>query len=163
MAPRASSSPIGTCTTATARRTSSITDPSVFFFSTHQWPLYPGTGRANETGEGAGAGHHLNFPFPAGRGAKKSWAQSRMRSFRPLDDFRPELVLISAGFDSRIGDLLGGFTLTDHDFADLTARVDGNRGPPCRRTPGLGARRRLQIERPGFGQRRTREHIAGRR
>ena len=43
-------------------------DPSVFFFSTHQWPLYPGTGRADETGEGAGEGTTMNFPFPAGIG-----------------------------------------------------------------------------------------------
>ena len=54
-------------------------DPSVFFFSTHQWPLYPGTGRANETGAGAGAGTTLNFPFPPDRGARKFWAYFRAR------------------------------------------------------------------------------------
>ena len=46
-------------------------DPSVFFFSSHQWPLYPGTGRADETGEGPGAGSTMNFPFPAGSGRRE--------------------------------------------------------------------------------------------
>ena len=46
-------------------------DGSVFYFSSHQWPLYPGTGRADETGEGAGAGTTMNFPFPAGSGRRE--------------------------------------------------------------------------------------------
>src|SRR6201999_1850084 len=47
-------------------------DPTVFFFSSHQWPLYPGTGRANETGTGKGKGFTMNFPFPAGSGRAES-------------------------------------------------------------------------------------------
>jgi acetoin utilization deacetylase AcuC-like enzyme len=98
-------------------------DPTVFFFSTHQWPLYPGTGRADESGEGAGLGTTMNFPFPAGSGRKEILGAVQ-RSLAPAArEFRPELVLISAGFDSRIGDLLGQFTLTDDDFADLTRAV----------------------------------------
>jgi acetoin utilization deacetylase AcuC-like enzyme len=98
-------------------------DPTVFFFSTHQWPLYPGTGRADESGEGAGVGTTMNFPFPAGSGRKEILGAVQ-RSLAPAArEFRPELVLISAGFDSRIGDLLGQFTLTDDDFADLTRAV----------------------------------------
>ncbi|HEX3877541.1 MAG TPA: histone deacetylase [Bryobacteraceae bacterium] len=98
-------------------------DPTVFFFSTHQWPLYPGTGRADESGEGAGVGTTMNFPFPAGSGRKEILGAVQ-RSLAPAaGEFRPELVLISAGFDSRIGDLLGQFTLTDDDFADLTRGV----------------------------------------
>jgi acetoin utilization deacetylase AcuC-like enzyme len=98
-------------------------DPSVFFFSTHQWPLYPGTGRADETGEGAGEGTTLNFPFPAGSGRNQILGAVMTALAPAMREFRPELVLVSAGFDSRIGDLLGQFTLTDEDFADLTDAV----------------------------------------
>jgi acetoin utilization deacetylase AcuC-like enzyme len=100
-------------------------DPSVFFFSTHQWPLYPGTGRADETGEGAGEGATMNFPFPAGAGRQEILGAVRQGLEPAMQSFRPELVLISAGFDSRVGDLLGRFTLTDADFADLTGAVMG--------------------------------------
>jgi acetoin utilization deacetylase AcuC-like enzyme len=98
-------------------------DPSVFFFSTHQWPLYPGTGRVDETGTGAGEGTTLNFPFPAGSGRKQVLGAVLTALVPAMRSFRPELVLISAGFDSRIDDLLGQFTLTDEDFADLTEAV----------------------------------------
>jgi acetoin utilization deacetylase AcuC-like enzyme len=99
------------------------TDPSVFFFSTHQWPLYPGTGRTDETGEGPGAGTTMNFPFPANSGRKEILGAVRNSLMPAMERFRPELVLISAGFDSRFGDLLGRFTLEDEDFADLTRAV----------------------------------------
>ena len=95
-------------------------DPSVFFFSTHQWPLYPGTGRAGETGEGKGAGTTINCPFPAGAGREQIVGAFRDKLIGAADLFKPELVLISAGFDSRLGDPLGGFCLTDEDFAELT-------------------------------------------
>ena len=99
------------------------TDPSVFFFSTHQWPLYPGTGRADEAGDGAGQGTTMNFPFPAGSGRTEVLGVVENSLMPAADRFQPGLVLISAGFDSRIGDPLGGFTLTDEDFADLTRRA----------------------------------------
>ena len=98
-------------------------DPSVFFYSSHQWPLYPGTGRADETGEGAGQGTTMNFPFPAGSGRKEILGAIQNSLIPAMRDYKPELVLISAGFDSRAGDLLGRFTLTDQDFADLTEAV----------------------------------------
>jgi acetoin utilization deacetylase AcuC-like enzyme len=96
------------------------TDGSVFFFSTHQSPWYPGTGDADETGEGPGAGATLNCPFPAGTGAKEILGAFRSRLAPAAEEHRPDLVLISAGFDSRIGDPLGRFTLSDDDFAELT-------------------------------------------
>jgi len=99
------------------------TDPTVFFFSTHQWPLYPGTGRADETGDGAGRGATMNFPLPAGSGRKEILGAVEKSLAPAMEDFGPDLVLISAGFDSRMGDLLGRFTLTDRDFADLTLAV----------------------------------------
>jgi acetoin utilization deacetylase AcuC-like enzyme len=98
-------------------------DPTVFFFSTHQWPLYPGTGRADETGAGAAEGTTMNFPFPAGSGRAQILGAVQGSLMPAMQEYRPELVLISAGFDSRIGDLLGRFTLTDEDFADLTRAV----------------------------------------
>jgi len=101
------------------------TDPSVFFFSTHQWPLYPGTGRATETGAGAGKGYTMNFPFPAGSGRKEILGAVEQSLEPAAAQFRPDLVMISAGFDSRIDDLLGQFTLTDTDFRDLTHAVMG--------------------------------------
>jgi len=98
-------------------------DASVFFFSTHQWPLYPGTGRADETGEGQAVGTTMNFPFTAGSGRAEILGAVRNDLMPAALEFRPDLLLISAGFDSRIGDLLGQFTLTDDDFADLTRSV----------------------------------------
>jgi acetoin utilization deacetylase AcuC-like enzyme len=98
-------------------------DPSVFFFSTHQWPLYPGTGRHDETGESAGKGATMNFPLPAGSGRAEVLGAIQNSLLAKMRDFKPDLVLISAGFDSRTGDLLGRFTLSDEDFADLTRTV----------------------------------------
>lgn len=98
-------------------------DPTVFFFSTHQWPLYPGTGRADETGTGPGVGTTMNFPLPAGSGRAEILPLFQEALASAADRFRPDLLLISAGFDSREGDLLGRFTLTDGDFADLTREV----------------------------------------
>lgn len=95
-------------------------DPTVFFFSTHQSPWYPGTGAANETGDGPGAGFTLNCPLPAGSGREEVVGAFRELLLPALHKFQPDLILISAGFDSRIGDPLGHFTLEDEDFADLT-------------------------------------------
>jgi len=95
-------------------------DGSVMFFSTHQSPWYPGTGRADETGVGKGKGTTINCPFPAGAGRKEIVGAFNDKLVGAADRFRPELVIVSAGFDSRKGDPLGRFTLSDADFADLT-------------------------------------------
>jgi len=96
-------------------------DGSVFFFSTHQSPWYPGTGKPEETGEGKGKGTTLNCPFPAGSGRKEILGAFRERLVTAADRFKPDLGFLSAGFDSRMGDPLGRFTLSDADFAELTA------------------------------------------
>jgi acetoin utilization deacetylase AcuC-like enzyme len=96
-------------------------DPSVFFFSTHQSPWYPGTGHPDETGEGAAKGHTLNCPFAAGAGRDEILGAFRNKLGPHIDDFRPDLILISAGFDSRLGDPLGRFRLSDTDFGELTS------------------------------------------
>jgi acetoin utilization deacetylase AcuC-like enzyme len=95
-------------------------DGSVFFFSTHQSPWYPGTGAAKEIGEGAGAGTTMNCPFLAGSGRAEILGAFQQRLVPAMLEFRPDLVMISAGFDSRLGDPLGKFRLTDEDFAELT-------------------------------------------
>ncbi|MGC2657154.1 MAG: histone deacetylase [Bryobacteraceae bacterium] len=95
-------------------------DGSVFFFSTHQSPWYPGTGLILERGEGAGQNTTLNCPFRAGAGRAEIMGAFEQQLAPAVEQFHPDLILISAGFDSRINDPLGLFTLTDADFADLT-------------------------------------------
>src|SRR5919202_6520747 len=98
-------------------------DPSVFFFSAHQYPWYPGTGARGETGHGRGRGYTLNVPLRA-----HTPAADHRRAFESaLEEigakFRPDLVIISAGFDSRAGDPLGQLLLEDSDFISLTRAV----------------------------------------
>ena len=95
-------------------------DGSVFFFSTHQSPWYPGTGPAEQTGEGQGRHCTLNCPLPAGTGIKAISAAFLDQLIPAAMKFKPDLVMISAGFDSRLGDPLGQFQLTDDDFVTLT-------------------------------------------
>lgn len=99
-------------------------DDSVFFFSTHQSPWYPGTGTREETGKGKGLGNTLNFPLPSGSGKKEivDYAFGSELT-KKMVQFKPELILISAGFDSRKDDPLGQFQLSDQDFFDLTKIV----------------------------------------
>ena len=96
-------------------------DSSVLFCSTHQRPWYPGTGAPSETGDGAGDGFTVNLPFPAGSGHKEILGAFRVQVMPKLNEFRPELILISAGFDSRAGDPLGDFRLSDADFLEMTS------------------------------------------
>jgi acetoin utilization deacetylase AcuC-like enzyme len=95
-------------------------DPSVFFFSTHQSPWYPGTGAQDETGEDAGKGSTLNCPFHAGAGHAEIVGAFRKKLLPAAEAFRPDFVIISAGFDSRHNDPLGRFLLKDGDFGELT-------------------------------------------
>ncbi|MDT5272765.1 MAG: hypothetical protein QOH49_4951 [Acidobacteriota bacterium] len=95
-------------------------DPSVFFFSAHQYPWYPGSGTRSETGVGRGRGYTLNLPLRA-----RTPANEHRRAFETaLEEigakFKPDLVIISAGFDSHAGDPLGQLMLTDEDFVALT-------------------------------------------
>lgn len=95
-------------------------DPGVFFFSTHQHPFYPGTGLHTETGSGKGKQTTLNVPLAAGSGMQQVEGAFRKSFTEKMKAYKPDLVLISAGFDSRIHDPLGDFTLTDDDFVSLT-------------------------------------------
>lgn len=95
-------------------------DPTVFFFSTHQSPWYPFTGFAGETGTGKAKGTTMNCPFAAGTGMKEIGGAFRDKLLPAVARFKPDLILISAGFDSRMDDPLGRFRLSDDDFAELT-------------------------------------------
>ena len=95
-------------------------DGGVFFFSTHQSPWYPGTGMASETGAGGGHGTTLNCPLAAGSGRTEVFACFEKQLLPAMEKFQPELIFISAGFDSRENDPLGKFRLRDEDFRDLT-------------------------------------------
>ena len=88
-------------------------DPSVFYFSTHQHPLYPGTGLASNS-------HILNVPITANPGAFIKIFDAFKKLELAMDTFKPELVIISAGFDAHRLDPLGGLDLTEKDFLTLT-------------------------------------------
>lgn len=99
------------------------TDPNVFFFSMHQYPWYPGTGARGETGHGRGLGYTLNVPVKANT---KADAQKRVFESALQDiarDFKPDLIMISAGFDAHLTDPLGQLQLEDPDFVSMTASV----------------------------------------
>lgn len=97
-------------------------DPSVFYFSTHQAPpYYPNSGFSNQIGDGPGKGYTLNVPISPGRNSRIEVLEAFGTTLvQKMEEFRPELVLISAGFDSHANDPLGGFNLTDEDFVELT-------------------------------------------
>jgi acetoin utilization deacetylase AcuC-like enzyme len=98
-------------------------DPSVFFFSIHQYPFYPGTGASAETGAGEGRGFTLNAPMPAGRG-DDDYLRVFEETLGPrVASFRPQFILISAGFDAHRADPLGGMNLTEEGYARLTSLV----------------------------------------
>ncbi len=98
-------------------------DPGVLFFSSHQYPYYPGSGRFEEVGSGDGEGFTVNAPFPTGFGdAEYIFVYSRI--LKPIAlEFRPELILVSAGFDPFIQDPLGGMKVTGDGFGALAGIV----------------------------------------
>ncbi|MBI2945739.1 MAG: histone deacetylase [Candidatus Wallbacteria bacterium] len=97
----------------------------VLYISTHQYPYYPGTGAPTQTGSGAGAGKTLNLPLPAGT-ADAAYREVLKRALLPaLEDFAPELLLLSAGFDAHEADPLGGLALTTSMFGELTGALVG--------------------------------------
>lgn len=98
-------------------------DGSVFYFSTHEFGAYPGTGHPSETGEGNGAGTTLNVPLPAGATDAQILEAFETKLVPAARAFRPELVLISAGFDAMRNDLLGRFAVTPEGFAAATRVV----------------------------------------
>jgi acetoin utilization deacetylase AcuC-like enzyme len=94
-------------------------DPTLFYASSHQYPLYPGTGAADETG----LGNVVNAPLAAGAGGAIFRRAFEARILPALDAFAPELLLVSAGFDAHRADPLAGLELEEADFAWVTARL----------------------------------------
>jgi len=100
-------------------------DPSVLFFSTHQYPHYPGTGRASERGTGAGEGLTINVPMEAGEGDDEYRTVFHKALVPVADEFKPEFVIISAGFDAHKDDPLASMGLTEQGYKELTGIVAG--------------------------------------
>ena len=98
-------------------------DPRVLFVSIHQYPFYPGTGAAAETGEGEGEGFNVNVPLSPNAG-DATYRSAFDRIVAPvLDQFAPELILVSAGFDAHARDPLAGMVLTARGFGELARTI----------------------------------------
>ncbi|MFO7749417.1 MAG: universal stress protein [Desulfobacteraceae bacterium] len=98
-------------------------DASVLFFSTHQYPLFPGTGLFTETGTGGGEGFSVNIPLPKGCGDGE-FTSIFMEILTPIARrFNPDLILVSAGFDIHRSDPLGKMKVTSRGFAAITASI----------------------------------------
>ena len=98
-------------------------DATVLYVGVHRAPFYPGTGAAEETGEGLGRGFTINVPLPAGSG-DAAFAKALAEALEPAARrFQPDLVLISAGFDAHKDDPLGGMQMTPDGYAALTRLV----------------------------------------
>jgi acetoin utilization deacetylase AcuC-like enzyme len=95
-------------------------DPDLFYGSSHQWPCYPGTGAAEERGV---AGNILNVPLPPGSGSAEIRAAWERMLLPALDEFTPELLIISAGFDAHKADPLAELRAETRDFTWLTERL----------------------------------------
>jgi acetoin utilization deacetylase AcuC-like enzyme len=98
-------------------------DPSVLFISTHQFPFYPGSGAVNEVGAGAGEGYTINVPLPAGC-ADTEYLQVFQDVVVPAaEKFKPEWILVSAGFDPHRRDPLGGMGVSEEGFAAMARKL----------------------------------------
>jgi Deacetylases, including yeast histone deacetylase and acetoin utilization protein len=98
-------------------------DPSVLYISIHQYPYYPGTGAASETGTGRGEGATLNCPMPAGAGDREYEDAFMERILPKIDEFKPEAVILSAGFDAHIDDPLAQICLSTEFFGWMSERL----------------------------------------
>jgi acetoin utilization deacetylase AcuC-like enzyme len=94
-------------------------DPSVLFISTHQFPFYPGTGAMDEVGANAGEGATINVPLPAGCGDAEYLRVFEEIVVPAADKFKPEWILVSAGFDPHRRDPLGGMNVTEEGFGAM--------------------------------------------
>jgi acetoin utilization deacetylase AcuC-like enzyme len=95
----------------------------VFYLSTHQFPLFPGSGRVDEVGGGPGAGYTANFPLPPGSGDQAFYAVMSELILPILERFAPEMLLVSIGFDAHWRDPLGSLQLSASAFRDLLAEL----------------------------------------
>ena len=98
-------------------------DERVLFVSWHQWPLYPGTGRVEETGAGSAAGSTVNIPLPPGATGDLYLRSLDELVVAKIERFAPTWLLLSAGFDSHRADPLGGLGLTTGDYVGILRRL----------------------------------------
>ena len=98
-------------------------DPSILYFSMHQYPFYPGTGGIEEIGGGAGRGYTVNVPWPGGMGDAEYLAAFDRVLLPIARSFAPDLVLVSAGFDAAEGDPLGSMRVSPAGYAGMTKRL----------------------------------------
>jgi len=98
-------------------------DPNVLFFSIHQAGLFPGTGIFTETGLGEGEGYTINLPIPKGYGDAEYIAIFERLLAPVAEQFAPEIILVSAGFDTHKNDPMGGMLMTAGGFAGMTASI----------------------------------------
>jgi len=95
----------------------------VFYASMHRYPFYPGTGAANEIGLGAGRGFTKNIPFPGGAGDAQYLRAVEDDIVRLIDDYRPNAILLSSGFDAHRRDPLGGMAVSEQAYGEITKRI----------------------------------------
>ena len=95
----------------------------VFYASTHRFPFYPGTGAATEIGEGAGRGFTRNLPLTAGSGDAAILRAVEDSIVEVIDEYRPDVLLLSSGFDAHRRDPLGGMKVSEQAFGELTRRM----------------------------------------
>jgi acetoin utilization deacetylase AcuC-like enzyme len=98
-------------------------DPSVLFFSVHQYPFYPGTGFLEETGAGPAEGNTINVPFPRGCGDDAYVAAINEVCLPALRRFRPKLILVSAGFDAHFADPLAGQLVSVRGYYEIASML----------------------------------------
>lgn len=98
-------------------------DPKVLYYSSHQYPFYPGTGAAFETGVGEGKGTTLNVPLAAGSGDEEFLSAIKEKLLPAAKNHRPEFIIISAGFDAHAADPLTGLAVTDQGFGEAAKLV----------------------------------------
>jgi len=105
-------------------QTAFYADPTVLFVSSHQFPYYPGTGAAEETGTGAGLGFTINLPLEAGATDADFERVYESRVLPALTDFAPDVLLVSAGYDAHERDPLAGMRMTTAGYARLVGLLD---------------------------------------
>lgn len=106
-------------------------DGSALYFSTHQYPLYPGSGGWQETGEGEGRGLTYNLPLPTGCGDPEYLRIFREILSPALQQYRPQLIMVSAGFDAHFADPLAGMNLSVEGYRQLASILNGLAGDIC--------------------------------
>ena len=106
-------------------------DRTILYFSIHQYPYYPGTGWYNEVGEGDGKGYTVNIPLSYGMGDDDYEYAFREILIPIADQYKPEIILVSAGFDSYYNDPLGGMKVTEGGFATMTRILLEMAGKHC--------------------------------